>query len=275
VTTIAHLSDLRIGALDRVMAEGVAADVGRMGANLVVVSGNLTRGGTKDQFVEAKRFLDRLGVPHVVVPGPRDLGGLNLFARFFQPLKAWRAEMGTETPLFESEDVVVLGLDTSRSGIGKKLSSTQAGLIRDKLGSRRQVTILVSHHVLVPRPLAGTVVANRAETQDLRVLGSCVDVVLAGQHASEGPQDPRIAYRVLERQTIIAQAVLASSGSGLRDATPYTNAVRIDGDRVSIAVRLWKDGSFEEQGPKPYRYTGALWDKVVDMPADFTWNDAG
>jgi hypothetical protein len=275
VTTIAHLSDVRIGSLEPAMADALAADVRKMGADLVVVSGNLTRGGTSAQFAEARRFLDRLGCPHVVVPGPRDLGGLNLISRFFRPLRGWRAAMGTESPFFENADVAVLGIDTSRSVVGKKVTSAQASLIRDKLGSRTQVTVLVSHSVLIPRPIAGSGAASRIESQDLRVLGSCVDIVLAGHQAAVGPQDTRVAYRVLDRQTIVAQADLTPGSSGIRDTTPYTNAVRIDGDRVSIAVRLWKDDGFEEQGPKPYRHTGALWDKVVDMPSDFTWNDAG
>jgi 3',5'-cyclic AMP phosphodiesterase CpdA len=276
VTTIAHLADLRIGALDRAMEEGVAADVRAIGADLVVVSGNLTRNGAKDQFVGARRFLDSLGVPHIAVPGPRDLGGLNLINRFFRPLQAWRSAMGAEPPFFENAEVAVLGIDTSRSGMGRKLSTAQASLIRERLQAPGKVTVLVSHHVLVPRPVAGTgAVTSRADSQELRVVGSCVDVVLAGHQALDGPQDTRVAYRVMDRQTIVAQAELVPSSSGLRESPPYINAVRVEGDRVTIAVRLWRGREFEEQGPKPYRYTGAFWDKFVDMPPDFQWNDAG
>jgi 3',5'-cyclic AMP phosphodiesterase CpdA len=253
----------------------VIEDVAKLSADLVVVSGNLTRAGTGSQFADAKSFLQKLGVPSVVVPGPRDLGGLNFFARLFNPLRAWNAAMGSDVPFFENREIAVLGVDTSRAGMSKRISSTQAGLIRDKLGGQSKITVLVSHHTLVPRPTTGTTTQARTEAMDLRVVGSCVDVVLAGHQAAGGPQYTRIAYRVLDKQTIVAQAVLSSAAQGVRDSTPYSNAVRIDGDRVSIAVRVWRGKGFEEQGPKSYRYTGTQWEKVVDMPPDFQWNDSG
>jgi hypothetical protein len=275
VFTIAHLSDVRFGAIDPKLPTAVLADLRKLGADLVVVSGNLTRRAGPDQLAEARKFLDRIPGPQIVVPGPRDAQHLNLFRRFFRPFHDWRAAITPDmTPFFTNGEVSVLGINTARVGLGKKISTTQAGEIRTRLGTPGPITVLVSHHPLVPRASTGTTTAIRPETKELHVVAKCVDVVLAGhQGAGAGTQDTRVAYRVLDRQTIVAQAAVSPASSG-RDSIPYYNAVRIDGDRVSIAVRLWRGTAFEEQGPKSYRFTGTHWDKYTEMPPDFQWTDS-
>jgi 3',5'-cyclic AMP phosphodiesterase CpdA len=272
--TIAHLSDLRFGAIEAPLLDALERDLETLAPDLIVVSGNLTRRGSAESFAAARGFLDGFGVPNVAVPGPRDSYDLNPVTRFFNPLRRWKAAISSDVaPLFEHQEVVVLGINTSRSALGKRLSAAQASVIRNKLGGREQVTVLVSHNPLVSRPASGTTTAVRMESKDLRVVASCVDVVLAGHETIGSPQDTRVAYRVLDRQSIVAQAGITPSSRG-RDTEPYYNAVRIDGDKVSLAVRLWRGAAFEEQGSKTYRYTGAYWDKFTEMPPDFQWSDS-
>jgi 3',5'-cyclic AMP phosphodiesterase CpdA len=271
--TIAHLADLRFGAMRPDMAAAVLADLQKLAPDLVAVSGNLTRRAGADQFQEARRFLDRIPAEKLVVPGARDTQHLNLFDRFFRPLHKYRAAITSDlAPFVSSPEALVLGINTSRS---KKVSSSQAGVIRSRLGSQTAVTVLVSHHPLVPRPVGGTTMAVKPENNDLRVVAKCVDLVLAGHQSIGSTQDTRVAYRVLNRQTVATQAAITPSASSGPDASPYYNAVRIQGDRMSVAVRLWRGTEFEEQGPKSYRFNGTHWDKFVDMPPDFQWSDSG
>jgi hypothetical protein len=273
-TTIAHLSDLKFGAIDAGVAKAVRADIASLRPDVVVLSGDLTRRASKEQFTQARRFLDELGTPHVVVPGGHDVERLNLINRFFRPLKGYHESITNDgAPFFSNAEVAVLGIDTSRAGRGR-ISVSQAGLIRTKLGSLEQVTVLVTHHPLLLRPAAGTVLANAPANKELHVISKCVDLVLAGHQAASGPQDARVAYRVLDKQTIIAQAGITIGAAGVRDTSPYYNAVRIGDDRVSIAVRLWRGSAFEEQGAKSYKFGQGRWEKFVDMPDDFTWNDS-
>src|SRR5436190_18542040 len=139
-TTIAHLSDLRFGAVSPETVEAVQADVASLAPDVVVVSGDLTRRASKDQFAQARSFLESLSAPYLVVPGAHDTEGLNLINRFFRPLHGYRAEITSDlAPMFSNGDVTVLGVDTSRAGARNKLSVMQAGLIRSKLGSCSQV----------------------------------------------------------------------------------------------------------------------------------------
>jgi hypothetical protein len=199
---------------------------------------------------------------------------LNLITRFLRPLKGYRTTISDDgEPFFSNDDAAVLGIDTSRASSRKKITPAQAGVIRSKLGGRSGVAVLVSHHPLLARPAGKGTMAVGPATKDLRVVGTCVDVVLAGHQTVDGPQDPRVAYRALDRLTIVAQAGITTGASGARDASPYYNAVRIDGERVSIAVRLWRGATFEEQGPKSYKFDNGRWEKFTEMPDDFQWND--
>jgi hypothetical protein len=272
VFTIAHLADLRFGAIRPEMAEAVLDDLRKLAPDLVVVSGNLTRRGAKEHFALARTFLDRAPQPQLVVPGPRDDAGLNFFTRLLRPLRGYRSAITSElSPFYSAPEAAVLGIDTTR---GTKVSVSQAGAIRTRLGSVDSVTVLVSHRPLVNRPVAGTTRAISPESKDLHVVAKCVDVVLAGYQSVGTTQDTRVAYRVLDRQTIVAQAALTPSASSGPEASPHYNAVRIDGDRVAIAVRLWRRNDFEEQGPKSYRFGGRYWEKFVEMPPDFQWTDS-
>ena len=72
---IAHLSDLHTGSqyfvpnlLDRTLVE-----VNDLGPDIVVVTGDLTNMGYRQEFREAREYLDRLTCPDVlVVPGNHD-----------------------------------------------------------------------------------------------------------------------------------------------------------------------------------------------------------
>jgi 3',5'-cyclic AMP phosphodiesterase CpdA len=269
---MAHLADLGMGAIAPAVVEATLADLQAYAPDLIVVSGNLTRRATAEQFKAARLFLDRLPAPGLVVPGPRDASGFSLFG-MLDALRKYRGAIGEDLlPVHSSESVVVLGIDTSRKG--GRLTPAHAAAIRSRLGSSDRVTVLASHHPLVPRPTGGATVAQRSGPKDLQVVAKCVDLVLAGHHSVGSTQDTRVAYRILDRQAIVAQAAHAPASAKGGDKSPYYNGVTIDGDQLSIAVRLWRRGGFEEQGPKSYRFDGARWEKHVDVPPDFEWSDA-
>jgi hypothetical protein len=271
---IAHLADLAFGSVGSDVVDATVSDLEAQRPDLVVVSGNVTRRATAEQFEAARAFLDRLPAPRIVVPGPRDAGGFAILGRLFRPLARFRSMIASDLePSFENDEVAVLGIDTARPRLGVRITSQQAGAIRSRLGAPGRVSVLVTHEPLVPRPARGTTASFRADPKDLRVVGACVDLVLAGYQTVGTTQDTRVAYRILNRQAIAAQAALHMSGPKGADTTPYYNAVTIDGDQITIAVRLLKRGQFEEQGPKSYRHDGDRWEKHVEMPPDFQWSD--
>ena len=72
--TIAHLSDLHCGDPHFVpdLMERAIAEINDLKPEIVVCSGDLTTFGFKEEFAQAKRYLDTVECEAlVVVPGPR------------------------------------------------------------------------------------------------------------------------------------------------------------------------------------------------------------
>src|SRR5918998_4762766 len=79
--TLVHLSDLHFGRIDYSVVEPLIATVKAIKPDVVVISGDLTQRARSEQFQEARRFLDALPSPQIVVPGNHDVPLYNVFAR--------------------------------------------------------------------------------------------------------------------------------------------------------------------------------------------------
>src|SRR5918912_3851623 len=104
--TLVHLSDLHFGRVDSAVVEPLVA----------AVPGDLTQRARSRQFQEAKKFLDALPRPQIVVPGNHDVPLYNVFRRFLGPLDNYRRYITDEMqPFYADEEIAVLGLNTARS----------------------------------------------------------------------------------------------------------------------------------------------------------------
>src|SRR3546814_12464457 len=70
---IAHLSDLHFGRIYEPVVTALLADLASAPPNLIVISGDLTQRAKNSQFAAARRFLDALPAPFLVIPGNHDL----------------------------------------------------------------------------------------------------------------------------------------------------------------------------------------------------------
>src|SRR5215213_10085128 len=112
---IVHLSDLHFGHHDEVVAAGLAADLTGQLPDLVVVSGDFTQDGTRDEFALARAFLDTVAAPVFAVPGNHDVPARNLFRRFLAPYSLYRRFIAPEVePFLEADGVAIAGVKTSR-----------------------------------------------------------------------------------------------------------------------------------------------------------------
>lgn len=157
-TRIAHLSDLHFGSEVEGIVPALVAALQASRPDLVVISGDLTLGARKAEFATARHFLDSLALPTLCVPGNHDISPYQLWQRFLDPYRRWRAAISQETePGWSNTDVAVLGLDTvrrmqlnldwSRGGVTahrlqrleRRLDAVPDGLTR----------IVVAHHPLL------------------------------------------------------------------------------------------------------------------------------
>jgi 3',5'-cyclic AMP phosphodiesterase CpdA len=178
---VAHLSDLHLGAHDPAAADGLAADVAATRPALTVVTGDLTMRARDREFAEARRLLDRLPRPLLVVTGNHDLPLLSP-ARLVAPYARYRAWIDDDLdPVVRVPGLTALGLQSMprwrwKSG---RISARQAGRTGDVFDGEPAATVrlLALHHppfatglsrLAGRRRLAGALIAAR------------VDIVLAG-----------------------------------------------------------------------------------------------
>src|SRR5947209_5419336 len=125
--TIVHLSDLHFGRIHEPATEPLVRQIVALQPQLVVISGDLTQRARTSQFQEARRFLESLPQPQIVVPGNHDVPAYNLVRRFLDPLKRYRQYITSDLlPTYIDDEIAVFGLNSARS------LTTQYGKLRER-----------------------------------------------------------------------------------------------------------------------------------------------
>jgi 3',5'-cyclic AMP phosphodiesterase CpdA len=156
VTRILHVSDLHVGARDdSVLEAGLRSLVARSTPSLLVVSGDLTHRGRREQHEQAAALLRSLDVPLLAVPGNHDIPYV-LPARLTHPWREFDRCWQTTEPVHESEAAVVIGLNSVRPWRHQSggLSEAVLGRAEERLRSAAAgaLRMVVLHHQLVNAP---------------------------------------------------------------------------------------------------------------------------
>jgi 3',5'-cyclic AMP phosphodiesterase CpdA len=185
--TILHISDVHFGPphLPRVSA-GVLELIAARRPEVVVLSGDLTQRAKPEQFRQARRFVDAIPVPTIVVPGNHDVPMYRVWERIFSPFGAYRKYFGTELePIYRDDELLIVGINTAfnwtiKDGRIKLRRLLEVGELFEKTPDS-VFKVVVAHHHLIPPPNFGTqkVLANAYEAIDLfSQVG--VDLILSG-----------------------------------------------------------------------------------------------
>src|SRR5436190_6737315 len=113
--TLIHLSDLHFGRVDPVIIDPLLKFIEVTKPDLVAISGDLTQRARTAEFLEARKFLDAIPFPKIVVPGNHDVPLLNVFARLFRKLECFRRFISEELqPFYVDDEIAVAGVNTAR-----------------------------------------------------------------------------------------------------------------------------------------------------------------
>ena len=150
--TIAHISDIHCGDPHFVpdLMERAIADINELEPDIVVCSGDLTTYGFKEEYVQAKRYLDRARV-RVVRRHPREP---RLAQRRLRPLRgALRpAELGAA----ERRRHRRRGrLDASPTSTTARSAAAATAGSRQEFAEPARLRVFVLHHHLLPVPGTG------------------------------------------------------------------------------------------------------------------------
>ncbi|RZL66073.1 MAG: metallophosphoesterase [Variovorax sp.] len=111
-----QISDPHFGTEQPPVVEALARFVEAQRPELLVLSGDITQRATRAQFNAARRFVDRLAIPHrLVIPGNHDVPLYAFWMRLFAPYARHRAAFGDALePTIETAGWAVIGVNTTR-----------------------------------------------------------------------------------------------------------------------------------------------------------------
>ena len=149
--TLVHLSDVHFGRVDEAVVTAIIPVVCSLEPDIVVVSGDLTQRAKPEEFRAARRFLDALPTPQIVVPGNHDVPLYNVFQRFGSPLSKYRRFISKDLePFYCDDEIAVAGINTARSLTFKdgRINQDQMQRLHDRLAplDDRMTKIVVTHH---------------------------------------------------------------------------------------------------------------------------------
>lgn len=159
MSLILQISDTHFGTEVPAVVEALLALTRDLPPDLVVYSGDVTQRARPREFAAARAFLERIGAPHVLtLPGNHDIPLFNLALRVFAPYANFAACFGDDLePSFESDELLVLGVNTTRARFHTdgEVSRAQIERVSRRLRGARpeQLRVVVTHQpVYVSRP---------------------------------------------------------------------------------------------------------------------------
>jgi 3',5'-cyclic AMP phosphodiesterase CpdA len=245
MTRILHLSDPHFGAADAAVASSFLRRAADLEPDVSILSGDLTMRARWSELALARRFVERLPQPRLVIPGNHDIPALNQpFERFFAPFRRYRRVISEKLePTFSAPRLHVVSVNSSKA-FGFHADWSTGRLSREELrrldgrlaGPPGTFRVLVLHH-----PLLAPEVHGRAVVQPLdELLGLLrkhrVDLVLCGHFhqshlATAGP-------------SIVSQAATVCS-TRLQGEPQGFHLIRMTGERVEIDRYVYGGGVFE------------------------------
>jgi 3',5'-cyclic AMP phosphodiesterase CpdA len=264
--TIAQISDLHFGRHSTAVAEDLLAGLAEQHPDLVVLSGDFTQRARHAEFTEARRFLERIAQPKLVIPGNHDVPLYNLFGRFLTPFARYHhyvTPVGLPADLFIDDELAVLGLNTARRFTGKngRVSLEQMARIAHVFSElpRETFKVLVTHHPLAtPGGQKELDLAGRSAPALATIAQAGVHLLLSGHHHRAlsghiGPEiDPKGSVLIVHAGTAISFRTRGGEGNSY-------NLIRIGGEHVGVTVMEWAASGFCESRTVSYRLAGDRW----------------
>ncbi len=225
--TIAQISDLHCGSPHFVqeMLDAAIDEVNELGPDVVVVSGDLTGFGFRQDYEEARANLARVACEHVVViPGNHD--SRNVGYVHFEDM------FGERNSVLQLGGVTVVAVDSTEPDLDHgQIGRGRYRWIEESFAEPADLRVFVCHHHLLPVPGTG---------RERNVIYDAGDAIECLQRAGvnlvlSGHKHVPYAWRLENLFVVNAGTV---STLRLRGNTrPCYNVVRFFGDRVEVSRR--------------------------------------
>jgi Icc protein len=222
--TIAHVSDFHAGSsyfIPNLLKQAVD-EINRLSPDVVVVTGDLTDAGFRQEYKTAKTFLDMLNCENrVVIPGNHD--SRNVGYIHFEEL------FGLRNNVLKIPGATIVGLDTSEPDLDSgRIGRERYRWLEEHFSVTDELKILALHHHLLPVPGTGrerNVCYDAGDTLEvLTQIG--VDIVLSGHK--------HVPYVWRLEDLIVATAGTTSSLRIRGKVKPCYNVIMIENGHMRI-----------------------------------------
>ena len=267
---VLHVSDLHFGAgRDAEIELGLAVLVERVEPTLIVASGDLTHRAKRDQHENAARFLRSLGPPLLAVPGNHDIPWS--LRRVTGPFAEFERVWQTTEPLFESESLQVVGLNSVRPWRHQSggIRSGQLGRARELFdaGAPGALRVAVLHHHLIGAPWRSR---KKPVSKRNTVLTGLVDagaeLILAG-HIHQAAVSERHEFEVVAGDI---RTVTVSVAPGLGQPRPSrrgeargVHTYTVSAAHVEVETSIWQPEGWSVTGIRRF----SRGPRALDEPA--------
>jgi 3',5'-cyclic AMP phosphodiesterase CpdA len=265
VRTIVHLSDLHFGRIDRPMVSALLDTVHGVAPDVVAISGDLTQRARRNQFVQARAFLDALPYRQLVVPGNHDIPLFDVARRFLSPLGRYRRFIAKDLePMYANGEIIVLGLNSARSltrGEGRlNDGQIRAAVARLQTCAPSAIKIIVTHHPFdLPDDYDSRHLVGGARSAMAQFASVGADLFLAGHlHVSHIGQTAE-RYKIEGHSALVVQAGTISTRR--RGEVNSFNVLRVERPTIAVERWSWDDerGAFGAAAARVFRHTDRGW----------------
>ncbi len=256
MVTLLHLSDLHFGPpYVPHVGEAVLEFAPQLDADAIVISGDLTQRAKREQFADARSFIDRLpDAPKLVIPGNHDVPLYRVGERLRDPYKWYREFISQDLdPVLRMDDAILIGLNSTsprRAVTNGRIGEDQLDRCSDLLDGVPADTarIIVAHHHFAPAPdylHDQTMPKSRRAIERFVDLG--VELILGGHlhRAYIGSSLDFYPGNHRDQGIIIVQSGTSTSrrGRGREKEKNSFNVVQIDRDTIGVTHYIY----FEQQ----------------------------
>lgn len=248
---IAHISDIHCGSpyfVTNLMSRAID-ELNELAPDAVVVTGDLTEMGYRQEFKTAKAFLDRIECPNtLIVPGNHDSRhvGYEHFEDFFRDRTA-DVRVG---------EALLIGVDSSEPDLDSgRVGRERCRRLAQQFCGDEKVKLLALHHHVLPVPSTGrerNIIYDAGDLLEIMV-GAGVDLILSGHK--------HVPHVWLLEDILVVNAGTVASMKLRGRWKPCYNVIELDEGHVRIR-RRYPFGDSELAAEVPW---GVLKDKAVNL----------